>query len=57
MPLIQKTRISGKSSVITLPSQIVEAYDIKHGDFLEITSLEQDTILMKKTKSEEGGGE
>lgn len=53
MPLIRKTRISGKSIVITLPSQIVEAYGIKHGDFLEITPLERGTILMKKTKNEE----
>jgi bifunctional DNA-binding transcriptional regulator/antitoxin component of YhaV-PrlF toxin-antitoxin module len=49
MSLIRKTRISGKSIVITLPSQIIEAYDIKHGDYLEITPLEPGTILMKKT--------
>ena len=29
MPLIRKTRISGRSIIITLPSQIVNVYDIK----------------------------
>lgn len=48
MPLTRKTRVSGRSIVITLPSQIVEAYDIKNGDFLEITPLEEGAILIKK---------
>jgi bifunctional DNA-binding transcriptional regulator/antitoxin component of YhaV-PrlF toxin-antitoxin module len=52
MPLLRKTRNAGKSIVITLPRQIVEAYDIKQGDFLEITTLEPGTILMKKTHNE-----
>ena len=50
MPLTRKTRASGRSIVIALPSQIVDAYDIKHGELLEITPLEYGTILVKKTK-------
>jgi len=53
MSLTRKTRASGKSIVITIPSQIVEAYDIKNGDFLEITPLEHGTILIKKTREQE----
>ena len=53
MALIRKTRVAGKSLVITLPRQIVEAYDIQNGDFLEITPLEPGTILMKKTQQGE----
>ncbi|MFH1101065.1 MAG: AbrB/MazE/SpoVT family DNA-binding domain-containing protein [Methanobacteriota archaeon] len=49
MPLTRKTRKSGKSILITLPSQIVEAYDIRNGDLLEITPVEYGTILVKKT--------
>lgn len=48
MPLTRKTQASGKSIVITLPSQIVKAYDIKNGDLLEITTLKEGTILIKK---------
>ncbi|MBN1280549.1 MAG: AbrB/MazE/SpoVT family DNA-binding domain-containing protein [Candidatus Thermoplasmatota archaeon] len=48
MPLTRKIRVEGNSIVVTIPSQIVEAYGIKHGDLLEITPLEQGTILMKK---------
>ena len=40
MPLIRKTRSSGSSIVIAIPSQIVEAYDISGGDEFEIIPLE-----------------
>jgi len=52
MSLIRMTWISGRS-IITLPSQIVDAYDIKNSDFLEITPFQQGEILMKKTEEEE----
>jgi antitoxin component of MazEF toxin-antitoxin module len=57
VPLTRKTRVSGKSIVITLPSQIVEAYNIRNGDLLEITPLEYGTILVKKTERKDGGGQ
>lgn len=53
MPLIRMTRISGRRIIITLPSQIMDAYDIKNSDFLEITPLQQGEILMKKTEEKE----
>jgi hypothetical protein len=52
MPLIRKTRISGRSIIITLSSQIVDASYIKNRDFLESLSIQQAKILMKKTKGE-----
>ena len=32
MPLTRKTRVSGSSIVVTIPSQLTEAYDIHTGD-------------------------
>jgi len=52
MPLIRKTRISGRRIIITLPRKIVDAYDIKYSDLAEITPLQQGEILMKKTEGE-----
>jgi hypothetical protein len=52
MPLIRKTRISGRSIIITLTSQIVVTSDIKNSDFLAITPFQQHEILMKKTEAE-----
>ena len=57
MPLTRKTRASGKSIIITLPSQIVEAYNIRNGELLEITPVEYGTILVKKTGRNNGGGQ
>jgi hypothetical protein len=51
MPLIRKTRISGRG-IIILPSQIVDAYHIKNSDFLQITPLQQREIHMKTTEEE-----
>ena len=51
MPQIRMTRTSG-GSIITRPSQIVDAPDIKNSDFLESLSIQQAKILMKKTKGE-----
>ena len=49
VPLTRKTRVSGRSIVVALPSQLVEAYDIKHGDVLEITPLEYGTLMIRKS--------
>jgi len=48
MPLVRKTRVSGTSIVVTIPSQIIEAYNIKNGDLLEIIPSEDETIIIKK---------
>ena len=48
MPLTRKTRMSGSSIVITIPSQLVEAYDINIGDLVEITPIKNGEIRIKK---------
>ena len=48
MPLVRKTRASGSSVVITIPSQLVEAYDINMGDTVEIIPLKNGEIRIKK---------
>jgi len=50
MPLIRKTRASGSSLVVTIPSQLVEAYGINTGDTIEITPLKNGEIRIKKRK-------
>ncbi len=49
MTLTRKTRLSGSSIVVTIPSQITEAYDIKIGDVIEITPLDHGEIRIKKS--------
>ncbi len=44
MPLTRKTRLSGSSMVINIPSQLVEAYDIHSGDHLETIPLKKGEI-------------
>ena len=48
MPLTRKTRGSGSSIVVTIPSQLVEAYDINSGDTVEIIPLKDGGIKIKK---------
>ena len=48
MTLTRKTRASGSSIVITIPSQIVEAYNIQCGDSIEIMPLKDGEIRIKK---------
>lgn len=48
MTLTRKTRASGTSLVITIPSQIVEAYDINTGDTVQIIPLKNGEIRIKK---------
>jgi antitoxin component of MazEF toxin-antitoxin module len=48
MTLTRKTRASGTSLVITIPSQIVKLYDINQGDLIEIIPLNNAEIKIKK---------
>lgn len=48
--LVRKIRKSGKSFVITIPSQLAEAYDINNGDELEIIPLRNGIKLRKVIK-------
>ena len=48
MALTRKTRASGSSIVVTIPSQLVEAYGISSGDTIEITPLKNGEIIIKK---------
>ena len=50
MPLIRKTRVSGRSIVLAIPSQLVEAYDIVNGDELEIIPLRPGEFKVRKAK-------
>ena len=52
MPLTRKTRVSGKSIVLTIPSQLVEAYDINTGDIVEIIPSENGEIRIRKCNEE-----
>lgn len=56
MPLTRKTRLSGSSLVITIPSQLVEAYDINSGDHVEIIPLKDGEIRIKKIQKPTKGG-
>jgi antitoxin component of MazEF toxin-antitoxin module len=48
MPLTRKTRVSGSSIVVTIPSQLVEAFNINGGDLVEIIPLKNGEIKIKK---------
>jgi len=52
MPLIRKTRLSGNSIVVTIPSQLVEAYDICCGDEIEIIPIKNGQIKIRKIEIE-----
>lgn len=56
MPLTRKTRLSGSSIVITIPSQLVEAYDINSGDIVEITPLRDGEIRIRKISIKQSSG-
>ena len=48
MPLTRKTRNSGSSIVVTIPCQLIEAYDIHFGDSVQIIPLKNGEIKIKK---------
>ena len=48
MPLTRKTRLSWSSIVVTIPSQLVEAYSITSGDEIEIIPLKDGETRIRK---------
>ena len=52
MTLTRKTRVSGSSIVVTIPSQLVEAYNINGGDLVEIIPLRNGEIIIRKIDEE-----
>jgi AbrB family looped-hinge helix DNA binding protein len=48
MALTRKTRASGNSLMVTIPSQLVEAYNIHNGDEVEIIPLNNGEIIIRK---------
>ena len=48
MCLIRKTRASGSSIVLAIPSQLAEAYNITVGDPIQIVPLKNGEIRLKK---------
>ena len=56
MPLTRKTRVSGSSIVVTIPSQLVEAYGINSGDFVEIIPLKDGEIKIRKVNDQHSSG-
>ena len=56
MPLTRKTRLSGSSIVVTIPSQLVEAFDINSGDVVEIVPLRNGEIKIKKIEDNGSSG-
>jgi len=57
MPLTRKTRVSGSSIVVTIPSQLVEAYNINSGDLVEIIPLKDGEIIIRKLRAQQSPGE
>jgi len=55
MPLTRKTRVSGSSIVITIPSQLVEAFDINSGELVEIVPLKNGEIKIRKLNNSNSG--
>jgi len=47
MPLTRRTRASGTSVVVTIPSQLVEAYNINGGDLIEIIPMKDGEIKIR----------
>ena len=56
MPLTRKTRVSGSSIVITIPSQLVEAFNINSGELVEIVLLKNGEIKIHKLNNDNSGG-
>jgi len=48
MPLTRKTRVSGSSIVVTIPSQLVEAYNLNSGDLVEIIPIKAGELIIQK---------
>ncbi|MCK5260844.1 MAG: AbrB/MazE/SpoVT family DNA-binding domain-containing protein [Thermoplasmatales archaeon] len=52
MPLTRKARVVGSSLVITIPSQLAKAHDIKDGDDLEIIPTGIAEFKIRKVKND-----
>jgi len=48
MPLVRKTRESGGSLVVAIPSQLVEAFELSKGDDMQIIPLKNGEIKIRK---------
>jgi len=57
MPLTRTTKVIGNRIVISIPSQLAEAYDIVDGDELEIIPIGHDEFKIRKVKNLQGGAE
>ena len=57
MPLIRTTKVMGNRIILSIPSQLAEAYDIADGDELEIIPLGRGEFKVRKAKSLQGGPE
>ena len=57
MPLTRKTRLSGSSIVVTIPSQLIEAYGINSGDEIEIIPLKNGEISIRKANRRHSSGD
>jgi len=52
MPLTRKTKLSGNSMFVTIPSQLAQAYGIRSGDIIEIIPLRKGEIKLRKGRIE-----
>jgi len=57
MPLIRTTRSVGSRIILSIPSQLAEAYDIGDGDELEIIPLGNYEFKVRKAKNLQGGAD
>ena len=48
---MRKTRLSGSTIVLTIPSQFAEAYNIQNGDNIEIIPHKDGELILKKSKT------
>ena len=53
MPLTRKIHRSGKSIVVTIPSQVAALYDLQSGENVEFIPLENGEIKFRKQSLED----
>jgi len=56
MPLTRKTRASGSSIIVTIPNQLVKAYDINCGDSVIILPCKYGEIILRKANGNNSSG-
>ena len=57
MPLTRKTRGSGSSIVVTIPSQLVKAYAITSGDPIIIIPQKYGEIIIRRANGKDSSEE